>query len=78
METVPFDDLESMCVYVPKGEEAKFLLKDGGNCEGFESFMVQDSSFAVCTPSQEQTCTGNRVGVECWWRISTPPGDCFR
>eukprot|EP00980_Cylindrotheca_fusiformis_P000870 scaffold229_cov136-Cylindrotheca_fusiformis.AAC.4 len=75
-EIAPFDNLESMCVYVPKGEDAKFLLKDGRTCSGFESFVVGEHSMAQCTPSKEKTCTGNKPGVECWWMVSTPFGSC--
>jgi len=71
-----FSDSASMCVYVPKGQDAKFLLKDGWGCGGYESFDIAQGSAVQCFPSTARTCTGNRPGKECWWTVSTPAGSC--
>jgi hypothetical protein len=70
------------CQYVPAGETAYFLMKDGDGCGASppsEEFTFDNGITATCSPSKDgvtrfdsQTCTGNGEGVECIWQVTAP------
>ena len=64
------------CQLVSAGSIAEFLFKDGKGCASGKTASVQvgGGATASCSPRTAATasCTGNKVGVECIWKVQTP------
>lgn len=68
------------CLNIRKGEEAHFLLKDGGSCSNSDAWD-DGTTLAQCAPSGQdpdgesidwESCSGNSLGMECIWVVQAP------
>ena len=62
------------CQYAGANQVVTFLMKDGGSCtDSVDTFGV-DGGTAMCQPRPAGTtsCSGNSIGKECMWTITTP------